>query len=688
LEIGLSQQTGSVVYLSYPATGVILDATRGPASILDVAYPVTGFLPLRLASRFSSAHITRQEGAVTITWDRLGPSRSNVALPPGKVSAQVTIRAAGDGRSVILTCRIENHSTAPVTQILFPDFFGLKPFDGVEQTRLRLARGVTYPFMVPIRKPNAVGGAYYSEVGWREYSPLGYYSENALRWLDYGSWRGGLSVFEKKWGTEDWPDVFTYRAERDPMSLRLAWAHAGKRRIGVSGDPMPMQQPVLAAGATWESAEFWLTSHPGGWAKGIEVFRQYVNQVNPPRPLPPHIRDGVGFQTIWMTQPGETDPAKAYFRFNDLPRVARDAKAHGIDELTPWDWCLFFSLPIHVRPILGSKEDFLDGVRRARELGVNVSPFISVHIINGSNLARYGMKATGAEDWDYNPELIPRFLPYYVKFPETEGTLIDSQNKVWEQDLWSSLMEWINSGIYSFDMDQFFWDHIPGRKPGLVALTEKLRAITTAKDPEATFAGESSDLEYDNRVLDYTWNWIDYVDAGPILNVLRSPRLNCNVQDSALVVKKGFADGLYLNVMPKKPDEATGSALISDEPALAQALDEVAPRRKQFLPYFTQGVFLGDSVLSAPTSAFVSAHQLQGKLLIIVLNDRRQAQQVVLQSDLRLWLPAASSYQVEYYDAAGKLAGVRPVSSPHWVGVTHLLQPLELAFFVVEPYPS
>ena len=168
------------------------------------------------------------------------------------------------------------------------------------------------------------------------------YAQNALRWLDFGGLSGGLSVFQRKWGTQDQPDVLTYRAERDPMHLRLAWQHKGP----------------INPGQTWESGEFWLTAHPGGWAKGIEVFRDYVEQVNPPRALPTHIRNGLGFQTIWMTQAPEKDPKKAYFRYRDIPRVAQDALQYGLDELVPWGWNdSYFTLPIHSSRALGTEQE-------------------------------------------------------------------------------------------------------------------------------------------------------------------------------------------------------------------------------------------------------------------------------------------------------------------------------------------
>ena len=192
---------------------------------------------------------------------------------------------------------------------------------------------------------------------------------------------------------------------------------------------------------------------PGGWAKGIEVFRDYLSEVNPPRALPTHVRNGLGFQTIWMTQAPENDPAKATFFYRDLPRVAQDAL--------------------------------------------------------------------------------------------------------------SALTDWVNRGMTSLSFDQFSYKETPGQKPGLIKIIEQVRAVARSKDPQSIFASEScTDLELDSAILDYTWNWLDDVDADPLVSVLRSPRLNCNIDDSPLAVKKCFAEGLYLNVMPSKEDEPNGTALV------------------------------------------------------------------------------------------------------------------------------
>jgi hypothetical protein len=449
------------------------------------------------------------------------------------------------------------------------------------------------------------------------------------------------------------------------MHLRLAWQH--KRPI----DP----------GQTWESGEFWLTAHPGGWAKGIEVFRDYVFEVNPPRALPTHIRDGLGFQTIWMMQAPESDPAKATFYYRDIPRVAQDALQYGLDEMVPWFWnSNYFSMPIHSRSALGTEQELLEGMKRAKSLGVNVAPFVSIHIIAASE--RYGLPH-GHDDWTYHTELIPQFRAHYAH--RLEGMFINDDNPLWQQDALAALTDWVNRGMTSLSFDQFSYKETPGQKPGLIKVIEQVRAAARSKDPQSTFASEScTDLELDSSILDYTWNWLDYLDAGPLLSVLRSPRLNCNIDDSPLAVKRCFAEGLYLNVMPSKEDEPNGTALVSERPRLAKALKVAAAMHKQFLPYFAEGNALGDSFLGQATPAFVRAYRLRDRLLVFVLNDLPERRFVGVRSDLSLWLPKAAEYEVKYYDEQGRLQRNSSVTGTHWLAVTDLLQPEEISAFEVQ----
>ena len=136
--------------------------------------------------------------------------------------------------------------------------------------------------------------------------------------------------------------------------------------------------------------------------------------------------------------------------------------------------------------------------------------------------------------------------------------------------------------------------------------------------------------------------------------------------------------------MPRKIDAPNGTALISDKPILAQALTQAAKLRKQFLPYFTEGTFLGDAVLTRSTDAFVKGYQRGDGLLVIALNDRASQRLVSVESDLGLWLPKAARYEVTAYDGTGKALGSTTVTEPQWRGITPPLDPGQLAFFEVK----
>ena len=176
LEISLDSETGGLRKLANQATGEILQADREKAGLIDMAYPVEEFLPLRLSVRFSKARIEKKENSVSIVWDRLGPSRtSHATLPAGHISARVELRAATDGRSVVLTCRVDNQSSGTIPQILFPDFVGLRPFEGRERTILQFANGRVIPFTEPLESKDwrtevwFNGVPFWPNTGWNKY---------------------------------------------------------------------------------------------------------------------------------------------------------------------------------------------------------------------------------------------------------------------------------------------------------------------------------------------------------------------------------------------------------------------------------------------------------------------------------------------------------------------------------------
>jgi hypothetical protein len=671
LEIDLDDKSGSLLALSYPGLGAILkqDPTRAGLVVLD-------FAGVEFEPRSAPATVIQKDQTTTITWHFARP-----AAAKGDVETEVKILPAPDGKSVVLSCRVANRSERPVERVQFPDLRGLRPFGGKQAMELRFALGVVNPFAGPVRP--AGRAPFYPPFVWRSFPAEPIYQMNTLRWLDLGTLAGGLSVFQRKWIEEPRPAILTRRSEADPDDLRVVWQH---------------DQPI-APGASWESGEFWLTPHVGGWAKGIEPFRHYVSEVNPSRSLPRRIREGLGFQTVWMTA----------YSYREIPRIARDAKAHGIDELNLWVWCDYGNLPMKTRSNCGTEAELLDAIRQAHGEGVNVTLLVNLLSLKDELAPRYGMRPGNAANWNFDPGHVPGAKAAPLSGPSGQFN-ITYDNKLWREDVGRDFRRWAEAGAGSF-----CWDVFQDRNMDFIEAVRGFRAIIHASDPEATFAGEPTlgNIERATQVLDYTWNWIDYLEATPYINALGIPRLNCNIESDPRVVKMAFAENLYLNLMPKIPDDNNGTKLLSQEPELARALLEVAPLRRKFLAYFIDGVALGECILAKPAcryvrenlsgeiggalfrapkfefpAVFVRSYQLGNKLLLIVLNNGDRPREVELTCNLSLWLPADRPYRVHHLDRTGEVIRTETLArdrsdAPQTIR-TRSLKPLELGLLEVE----
>lgn len=655
LRIGITAG-GGVARLDYQGRLPLLETTPEDAGLIEVAYPLDQFEPLRLASRYSAGvEISSTEDTLRLHCPRLGASRAFEL--PGEVSATVTLTEAADGQSIILSGEVDNRSERPVPQVIFPDLRGLLPVAGEAGTELRGCSLVVRPW-----ETLRVGESdqfYAVDASSVEYTPGGSCTSNLVgRWLDLGGLRGGMSLFPRLWG---WDPVSKYvlRLSQADNRLRLMCVHPG----------------TVAPGKKWRSAAWVLTPHDGGWAQGIRPYREWVRQnVKREFPVPQHVREGLGFRTVWMCQNQESDPADAVWKFSDLPAVAQEAKEHGLDELVAWSTHRPFTLPLpgpyrH----LGTEEELVQAAAACRRMGVNFAPFISVLQQDRSSAPRYGLAVAGTGGWTYHTELVPRFNPGYAT--NLACVQVPVTNTKWQDDVVESCRRLAELGMPSIVWDQY-WP-VP-EEPGMTNLMRRIRTEALKHDPRATFAGEEvSNMEVSAADLDYTWNWRNYVEYQAFVSAFTSPRINININRSVEAVKLGFMGNLYLNVWPGKPDSINGSDWIGSYPELSKALKQCARLRRQFLRYFVEGTFVGDGVLRQRTDGVhVAAYVRPDSLLVIALN-RGQQRQLSLDCDLPAWLPSGE-YQVRtslegdgYAREAVKIAGSR-LETPEPLGRTEL----------------
>jgi hypothetical protein len=694
LELIFDGETGSLLEMSYPGPGKMLDTSPGRASLVDLAYPVPEFEPLRLASRFSkSAKIQASSKEVVIRYENLGASREVKRL--GSVSTTVRFAADADGRSVMMTCEIDNRSNKPVRQVIFPDMFGIVPFAGEDSTVFRTGGFGMQPFKeLKVSEHDVPWYSVTPKI--REYAAGPYDPPRmTLRWMDLGSLAGGFSLFQKRWwwNPEEDPEYEMHRehvmldlSEID-NKLRLMCLH----KVGIE----PQQQ--------WKSKEYVLTPHRYGWAEGIEPFRQWVKH-NWKReyPLPKHIREGLGFRSILMSEQYGNYPLSRSetFKFTDLPGIAREAKEHGLDEMVVWNWYWSFQSPIPPPyTVIGTEKEMAENTAACKRIGVNVQYEFTCMQLSSPSAESYGLSPSPAGSWTYHTEFIPRHNPDYGV--ARWSVFIKDNDRRWQADILNSCKHLVDIGCGSFCWDQYGGD--PSMKPNLYTLTSEIRAYAKQRDPDSTFSGEPVELERDAIYLDYTWMMGNYKDYRPYTSVMDAPRLNPNVDRSARDVKLNFMDNLYMNIMPSKPDGPNGSAMIADYPEVSRALKQCAGLRKQFLPYFLEGKLIGECILSEPCpGSHVTAYVRPDRGLMILMNcdlehwvpsasgpyvEGQDGQRSFRFScDLAHWIPSASgSYEIKSFNMDGKLVRTERVQKAIWKSETGALEKYSLVLYEILP---
>ncbi len=669
LEIIFDAETGSIINMFHPATGIMLQTTRDSAGIVDLAFPVKEFEPLRLASRYSkNAEITQTKGMVTIHWPELGASRSFTKYR-GNVSATVILKEEPDGQSISMSCQIKNKSDHTVPQIIFPDFSGFVPFNGIEGTEFRTGGTVIKPFIdMVVKKEHDNFYVLYENMKWFHYGFVLDGKNLVVKWMDIGGRNGGLSIFSKDWGINKGYD--------EGVFLKLSES-TGKLRY------MKTLFTDIAPDSSWQSPEYILTPHRNGWAKGIIPYREFANQhTKKLYPLPDHIRDGIGFRTVWMNSSFyATDPREINFKINDLPKVAKEAKEHGLDELNLWGWYENMVFPFPAPwPYLGTEQDLANAVVECKKIGVNVAPFVTVMKANPEIAKKYGV-SSNFTNYNYDPEFVPRLNPAFAN--AGNGYMVPNSNQLWKADVLASHKHLVDIGITSFSWDQFFSD---GSGRYIDTIITEVRKMAKEKDPQSTFSGEAgTNMEYECDYLDYTWNW-DYSDGcdyRALINSLRGPRINLNIDRSVSEVKTGFADNLYLNVWPRKPDGINGSDYISNHFELSKALKQCARLRKQFLNYFVNGTFIADCLLSKDCpDAHVSAYTLPESMLVIIIN-KKNKKEIAFQTNIEPWLKSATGhYKIKQYDD-GALVKTTETDNFQWSQKTPLMNNLDISMYEI-----
>lgn len=620
-----AEATGALVSMRNPACGELI---RGGKGLLDVAWPVKLKYEILRADPCGKHKpcpptITGDGQQVTLSWAALP---MNTIMPEleaiqGGIGATVTLSACEDGRSIRLRCRVENHSPTPVRQVLFPDLSGLLPLAGAEGTRFTGLQGYDRPFL-ELRDEGDMKNQFYASkpsLCGKFYPAGGYFGESMRvgRWYDIGGLSGGLSMYCRHWGYgPDDPhdmgrqDVAWVKLNNLNHTLRIANVH----------------YMALEQGQVYESPDYIMTPHAGGWVQGIGPYKEWVDR-NKRRAVPPpqRVREALGFRTIWATEQYPDDPDAAIWPYEQYPLVAQDMVEHGLHTLNVWAICQWI-LPMNRERFHANQGGFAklkEVVRQVRELGVEIVPFLSVLSLWEEMRERYGFNQNdgASAGWSENLKGVPNFVtPYMERFCCT--FLWNQDNALWIQDVKDALRFLRDElGTPSISWDQYIlYERV------LYDIIGEYRRETRALYPEADFSGESTFFfEADIDHLDYTWVWTYRngsmgQDTAPYSYVVETTRPQLNIDSNPVYAKYCFMDNVMMNVYPSKPDNINGSALIREVPELSATLKRLAALRKTYLHYFLDGAILGDCVLTQDcVQARVTGYALERAALLFAV---------------------------------------------------------------------
>ncbi|MBP9913749.1 MAG: hypothetical protein KBF26_10125 [Opitutaceae bacterium] len=647
-----SKTNGVLLALTEPEGNCLIDTTPELGGLIDVSCPLKEFGPFRLASRYTRrCAIECGDARVTVRYAALGGSRDDVSWS-GQVAATVTISAHADGRSLVFEASVKNNSDHLIPQILFPDFHGLVPLTGPEQTWFQQGGVKMRPFLDLNQAGNAGVNQFWRGTWWEFFEPgNGWWGGTSLgRWSHFGGKQAGLGIFETGWHPDPEHAVLLRVPEDEPRRARLCFSRELTKWQQLDGHIRTQPGEGAAPGATWRSAQFVVTPHAGSWPHGIVTYRQHVRR-QPCATLTRHVREDLGFRTVFMFEMQEFNPKRCHFRWRDLPRLARECRAVGIRELNVWNGIEPFRLPLRLPAVLGSRADFVWAMQQCRKLGVNISLMLSINTLDAATGRRFGTGGKTDAGWSYHTEAVPAINPgYYVSYA---GYGVDPSNRQWQAAVLKGIRGLLRLAPFSICWDQY----IAGQKDR--SIDDLARAIYTSSakvSPVATFSGESiTTLEAESQVMHYTWNWRSDVlilfrtahrlpdFAAPALSVWRAPRLNLNVEDDRVRILKGFADNFYLNFLVRRPNGVWGSSEFSAHPAVTQLIGRLAKLRRRFLGFFTDGDLLGDGLVQEEIADLhTSAYRHGSRLLLLVVDERREgkARRVRLSLEPWRWLAA------------------------------------------------
>ena len=284
--------------------------------------------------------------------------------------------------------QIHNTTDLPLTEVRFPVIGGV--YLGEDYTDNILV----YPRTAGVKNPNPID--WFARLPnvthwrWNEYRYI--YTDGLYRGdpaVHARGMRGYAGIYPGQLSMS-WMDIYNsdggiyYGVHTDVTEpVRLECATYGRESIGLN---LASNFPIMInVGESYTTPPTMCVFHEGDWHDGAKIYRAFryplIKQCG--NVVPDWAKNSVALTAHYdfKLQDGTWNHT-----FKDIPQLARDSKSMGVDHmlLTGWNQDGFDNgYPLYYPDSdLGTEEEFIQGIKEAKELGVHISLYENSQLYN------------------------------------------------------------------------------------------------------------------------------------------------------------------------------------------------------------------------------------------------------------------------------------------------------------------
>ena len=532
---------------------------------------------------------------VLCTYDSL---RNNQETVPVKVLYR--IRAAG--QQLRFSIEVNNPTERPLAEVAYGIIGGQKGIDNRLDTESMLpgANDNLSPVLFTRFRPGFFGGGNFGipydaktftypgsmSMGWIDiYNPkagIGYYyanqdAETRLTLLDVE-----LRPFAKGSDVKDnWPSPSDLPAG-EPVGLTMGWVNF----------------PYLRSGK-FTSGPVALEVHTGDWHEASRIYRSWFDQhFTVQRP-----HDWLRKENAWQSIILSNSEDVVVHRFNELPKLAADAKKYGITtfEILGWDiGGIDRGYPQYQPdPRLGTPEEFRKALAEIHAMGVHPLIFANVDVADTATplfrdkLKKYAVEGRWAPDW-----LLAGWgegtISARAGLTRSNMTLVSPSHPEYRKLLMDQYLDLVRDGADGFQLDKTggvavldFNKQLPvspdkSLVQGVLETFKELLPAARAINPDFSLAGE---VWFDRSLpyIDVSYMRMGSIDIGSPVLRYTFPEWTATIFGESPgdfnQMNNGMRYGFVWDLAPRHYNESVDEPLTRP---LARYVSELIRIRKQY----------------------------------------------------------------------------------------------------------